>query len=342
MPMTVDRHMLEDARRFNRKLALAPRFGVGQRFTRLMPVLGQSLLRLTQIGADARLRRAGIVIERRDAKGGDASVPVRILRPGNTAAGAVRGVVLDFHGGGWVIGNPEMNDALNTAIVKECGVAVVSVDYRLATHAPVAALMDDCLLAARWLLDGGLPGYAGLPVVVVGESAGAHLAAATLLRLKAWPALLERIAGTVLWYGVYDLAGSASVRAAGRATLVLDGPRLLPALRMLTPGLDDATRRQAPLSPLFGQLDGMPPALMFTGTHDPLRDDTLALARRWQAAADVELNDLPEAPHGFIHFPTAMARAACGHAHGWIRARVAQAAALAVRLPRHRPHRRTG
>ncbi len=50
--------------------------------------------------------------------------------------------------------------------------------------------------------------------------------------------------------------------------------------------------------------------------------DTLQLARRWAAHAAVEPNDLPEAPHGLIHFPTAMGRAACGHVHGWINRRL--------------------
>ncbi len=313
--MRVDEPMLEDLRRFNHRLARAPRFAYRHRF---MPLLGQALLRLTQLGADGRLRRAGIGVERLDALAGGLRVPVRVLWP----AGAPRGIVLDIHGGGWVIGNPEMNDALNAAIVRACGVTVVSVDYRLAPAASIQAMMDDCLAGARWLLEGGLDGSAGLPVIVLGESAGAHLAAATLLRLKAWPALLARLAGTVLYYGVYDLAGSPSLRNAGRETLVLDGPAMLPALRLLTPGMSDSARRSAPLSPLYGNPSGLPPALMFTGGRDPLRDDTLQMAARWQQAAPVELVDLPEAPHGLIHFPTAMGRAACAHAHRWIDARL--------------------
>lgn len=311
MPMTFDAHMLDEARRFNATLARAPRFGMRHRFT---PHIGQWLLRASQFGADRKLRRLGVQVARGVALADDLRVPLRIVRP----AGPVCGVVLDFHGGGWIIGNPQMNDAFNAGFASQCGMAVVSVDYRLATRAPIAELMDDCLASARWLLAGGLPEYAGLPVIVVGESAGAQLAAATLQRLRAWPALYERIAGTVLYYGVYDMAGTASVRAAGPDTLVLDGPRMLPGLRMLTPELDDAARRQAPLSPLFGDLAGMPPALMYVGESDPLLDDTLEMARRWEQVADVELNLVPEAPHGFIHFPTALARATCAHTRDWM------------------------
>jgi acetyl esterase/lipase len=99
---------------------------------------------------------------------------------------------------------------------------------------------------------------------------------------------------------------------------------MLPALQRLTPGMTDTGRRQPPLSPLFGNLAGLPPALMFTGGRDPLRDDTLDMARRWSDHAEVELVDLPEAPHGLIHFPTAMGRAACRHTQAWIRTRLAR------------------
>jgi acetyl esterase/lipase len=319
MALTIDQDTIDDALRFNRKLAWAPRFKIRNRWT---PRLVQALLRLSQRFPERRLAKLGIRAEDTTAAMDGLRVPLRILRP----AGAVRGVVLDIHGGGWVIGNARMNDRLNAATAAACGVAVVSVDYRLALEASVQDMMDDCLAAARWLLQGGLPGLAGLPVFVVGESAGGHLAAATLLRLKAWPDLLRKVAGAVLYYGVFDLAGTPSVRRAGPETLVLDGPGMMDALRLLTPDMTDAQRRQPPLSPLYGDPDGLPPALMFAGTLDPLRDDTLDMAARWRTAAEVEMHLLPEAPHGLIHFPTRMAQLVTARSHAWIRERLEIAA----------------
>ena len=316
MPLTFDDATLAEATRFNARLARAPRFGSRYRF---MPPLVQGLLRLSQFGANRKLRRAGLQVETRMVGLEGVQVQVRIIRP----RGPVAGIVLDIHGGGWVIGNARMNDAFNGAFASRCDLAVVSVDYRLAPRASVHEQMEECLAAARWLLQDGLPEYADLPIIVVGESAGAQLAAATLQRLRAWPALLARIAGAVLYYGVYDMAGTDSVRSAGPETLVLDGLRMLAGLRGLTPDLDDAGRRQPPLSPLFGELAGMPPALMIVGGGDPLLDDTLRMAQRWQQVADVELNVAPEAPHGFIHFPTAMARVTLAHAQAWVRQRIA-------------------
>jgi len=305
---------LQAVRRFNRRLARLPRFRIRNRFT---PRLGQALLRLSQLGADRKLKGRGIRPEQHVADAGGLRVPLRVLRP----PGAARAVVLDIHGGGWVIGNPRMDDLHNAALVEHCQVAVVSVDYRLLTKASLQDAMDDCLAAARWLL-GAAPEFAGLPVFVLGESAGAHLAATVLLRLRDEAALSPRIAGAVLYYGVYDLAGTPSVRAAEPDTLVLDGPGMVDALRQLTPGCSEAERRQPPRSPLYGDLRGMPPALLYAAERDPLRDDTLLLAERWRANAAAELHVLPEAPHGFLHFPTPLATIVPARTHEWLRERI--------------------
>ena len=291
---------LAQMRRFSQKLAWMPRFKIRNRVT---PRLIQGLLRVSQTLKKAPAAQCKIVD----------NVPVRILRP----VGKPKGVVLDIHGGGWVIGNAQMDDDLNLGMVNACDVAVVSVDYRLAVDTPVEGLMEDCLAAARWLLCEDE--FKQLPVFVVGESAGGHLAAATLLALKQWPELLQRVSGAVLYYGVYDLTGTPSVRNAGPETLLLDGPGMVDALRMLTPGLSDDERRQAPLSPLYGDFDGLPPALMFVGELDPLKDDTLLIAERWPQA---EAHLLPESAHGFIHFPVAMGEAVLAYSRRWISTRI--------------------
>ena len=257
-------------------------------------------------------------METRSATANGLAVPVRILRP----VGPVHGLVLDIHGGGWAVGNAAMDDGLNTAMIAACQVAVVSVDYRLFGRTPLGGLLDDCLAAACWLLDGGLSEYRDLPVVVTGESAGAHLAAATLLQLKAWPDLLRRVTGALLYYGLYDLTGTASARRAGAETLVLDGLGIVDALRNLTPGLSEAERLQPPLSPLYGDLQGLPPALMFVGKLAPLRDDTTQMAKRWRMAAEVELHLLPETPHGFIRLPARVAKRVLERSHRWLSERL--------------------
>lgn len=75
-------------------------------------------------------------------------VPVRIFRPG----GHCRGVILDFHGGGWTIGNARMSDRQNAKLAAETAATVVSVDYRLATSIPIDAQVDDCEAATLWVV----------------------------------------------------------------------------------------------------------------------------------------------------------------------------------------------
>jgi acetyl esterase/lipase len=301
-------HDLAQIRRFNKRLAWLPRFRIRNRVT---PLAIQALLRIGQAGGAARLARQGLRAERKVVGAGGVSVPVRIIRP----EGEPKGVVLDFHGGGWVIGNAQMNDAHNAAMVQACQVVVVSVDYRLAVSTPIEGLLDDCFAAACWLLGDGCKEFAGLPVMVVGESAGGHLAAATLLKLKARPELFQRVCGALLYYGVYDLTGTPSVRSAGPETLVLDGPGMVDAFRLLTPDASDQERRSPPLSPLYGDFAGFPPALMFVGELDPLHDDTVGMAERWPRA---EVQVVAESPHGFIHFPTPMAEKVLAYSRKWL------------------------
>ena len=93
--------------------------------------------------------------------------------------------------------------------------------------------------------------------------------------------------------------------------------------------MDDGARRQAPLSPLYGDLAGMPPALLIVGSRDPLLDDTVRMAQRWGQVAEAELEVVSEAPHGFIHFPTAMAAATREHVQAWVGSRITAAQAAA-------------
>ena len=308
--IAIDRHDLAEVRRVNRRLGRLPRFRVSNP---MVPLVIQSLVGLTQIGGDRRVRRTGITVDDRIVRVDGHQVPVRILRP----AGPVRAVVLDIHGGAWVVGNARVDDTLNVAMIQACDVAVVSVDYRLAPGATVEDMIDDCAAAARWMLEDEGSEFTGLPLFVVGESAGGHLAAATMVRLKDH-GLLDRIVGAILYYGVYDLTGTDSVRKAGRDTLILNGPSICDDLALLTPDLSEAERRQPSLSPLYADLDGFPPAIMFVGDRDPLLDDTLRMAERWHAKAPVDLHRMPEAPHAFVRFRTTMAAKALRETHEWI------------------------
>jgi acetyl esterase len=218
------------------------------------------------------------------------------------------GVLLHIHGGAWMAGSPEMMDQLHEIIADTCQLAVVSVDYRLAPEHPYPAGPDDCETAACWLLENAADELGSDRLLIGGESAGAHLAAVTLLRMRDKHHAADRFLGANLVFGAYDLSRTPSQRGVGVApgTDILDGTGF--PLDLFLPGMSDEARRAPDVSPLYADLHGMPPALFSVGTNDHLLDETLFMAARWEVAGNrTEVLVYPEAPHGCIALPSVAA-----------------------------------
>jgi acetyl esterase/lipase len=251
-----------------------------------------------------------------DGPGG--SVPLRIL----SAEGTPKGAFLHFHGGGWTLGDNDLQDPRLKRLSRETGLTVVSVGYRLAPEHPYPAAPDDCEAAALWMLgdEGKITVGGNDPLAIGGDSAGAHLAVVTLLRLRDRHGITGAFAATVLQYGGYDLSMTPSQRVWGERNLVLSGPIISWFADQFLPGRDLEQRRDPDISPLFAELSGMPPAVFTVGTQDPLLDDTLFMEARWRAAGHTtELYMWPEAPHGFISLPMTVADAALSAEHDFLR-----------------------
>jgi acetyl esterase/lipase len=221
----------------------------------------------------------------------------------------VDGVLFHIHGGAWLAGQPEMMDLLHEILMDTVNVAIVSVDYRLAPEHPYPAGPDDCVAAALWVIEHAREEYGSDRLLIAGESAGAHLAVVTLLRLRDEHDLADRFLGANLIFGAYDLSRTPSQRGVGIApgTDILDGTGIV--LDLFLPGMTPEDRRAPDVSPLYADLAGMPPALFSVGTTDHLLDDTLFMASRWEVAGNqTELLVYPETPHGCIALPTVAAR----------------------------------
>jgi acetyl esterase len=219
------------------------------------------------------------------------------------------GAMLHIHGGGWVTGEPALTDLLHEALSDHLHLAIVSVDYRLAPEHPYPAGPDDCEAAALWLIANAAKEYGTDHLLIGGESAGAHLAAVTLLRLRDRHGAAERFCGANLVFGAYDLGPTPSAMGTGLevGTDLLDPESMAFMRDQFTPGLTAEQRRSPDLSPLYADLRGMPPALFTVGTADHLVDDTLFFADRWVLAGNsAELLVYPDAPHGCIALPTVM------------------------------------
>jgi acetyl esterase/lipase len=211
--------------------------------------------------------------------------------------------LLYIHGGGWTSGNLDSHRPLSARISQAAGAAVLALHYRLAPEHPFPAGLDDCVHAYRWLRGNGPNGAApARSVFVAGDSAGGNLTFATLLACK------ER--GFPLPNGAVPLSAATDFSASGesfRTRAAADPviPSNPEAIRALGPAYTQG--RADPLSPLVsplnGDLRGLPPLLIQVGDAEVLLDDSTRIAAKAKAAGvDTALSVYPEMPHVFQLF----------------------------------------
>jgi acetyl esterase/lipase len=129
-------------------------------------------------------------------------IPLRVIAPQRP-----RGIYLHLHGGGWVLGGADMQDPMLERIADNTGQAVVAVEYRLAPEYPYPAGPDDCEAAAAWLVQNGKREFGTGVLTIGGESAGGHLTAVTILRMRDRHGYIE-FRGANVVYGAFDLSSA--------------------------------------------------------------------------------------------------------------------------------------
>ncbi|MGW9193784.1 alpha/beta hydrolase [Micromonospora chersina] len=263
-----------------------------------------ALRRAQRLRVDAR--PPGPEIDRvEDLTVGAGAVGTRLYRP----SPAARPLVVFLHGGMWTIGDLESHDRACRRLALTTGTAVLSVDYRRAPEHPWPAAVDDCVEVIRWAATGGgsSAGIGG-PTVVMGDSSGGNLAALACLRLRDEGGPLP--AAQILVCPNTDLTlscPSARTKATGWGLATDD---VAWGAEQWVP--DPARRADAAVSPLSAaDLSGLPPAVVVTAEHDPLRDEGNAYAARL-AAAGVPVRHRCEAGmvHGFLTLDTVSPAAA--------------------------------
>ena len=142
-------------------------------------------------------------------------IPLRVIAPPQP-----RGIYLHLHGGGWVLGGADMQDPMLERIADNTGQAVVAVEYRLAPEHPYPAGPDDCEAAAAWLVQNGKKEFGTGVLTIGGESAGGHLTAVTILRMRNRHGYTG-FRGANIVYGAFDLSMTPSQRQFGNTRLVL-------------------------------------------------------------------------------------------------------------------------
>jgi acetyl esterase len=231
----------------------------------------------------------------------DETIPVaggeilaRVLTPIDTP----RGVLVYFHGGGWVIGAVPEFDSLGRILAQRTGMTTVLVDYRLAPENRYPAAIEDSWTALEWVQDHrGTLAPEG-PLVIAGDSAGGNIAAVLTQRAKA--AGGPPIDLQVLVYPVTDAGMDTESYTDPANQLMLSRDSMVWFWDHYAP---DTSRRQEPgASPLTApDLTGLPPAVVLTAEHDPLRDEGEAYARRlaW-AGVPVDHRRFDGQMHGFF------------------------------------------
>jgi acetyl esterase len=247
-------------------------------------------------------------------KGPGGDIGLMIFKPDT-----IRAVVLDIHGGAWSIGTA-LNDAtLNDEMARACNVAVVSVDYRLAPEFPFPACIEDCKAAAKWLLDNAKKEFGTDKIFISGASAGGHLAAVTTIYIRDSLKQIDKVKGVNLIYGCFDLGRTPSHRLVTDSSLLLYKKSLEESVQLVFGGWTIQQLQNPQYSPLYADLNGLPPALFTVGTADPLMDDTFFMETRWRNAGNKTfLAVYPECPHGLNILPTKIAKLANAQMHKWI------------------------
>lgn len=235
-------------------------------------------------------------------------IKVRIMRPDRQPIG----IYLHLHGGGWTLGAHDMQDPALKLLANETGLCAASIDYRLAPENPYPAGPDDCEDAVLHLLRVG-PQLLDAPArfAIGGESAGAHLAVVTLLRLRDRHGIKGSISAANLVFGAYDLNGTPSQILWGDRNLVLSSPIVKWFSHNFLPDRSFEQRLDPDISPLYARLNDLPKALFTVGTMDCLIDDSLFMVERWRLAGnEADIAIYPEGVHGFTAYPTGLARKA--------------------------------
>jgi monoterpene epsilon-lactone hydrolase len=200
-------------------------------------------------------------------------------------------VLLYLHGGGFVFGQTPLHMQMAAYLAKKTTFRILMVDYRLAPDQPFPAALDDTVGAYQWLLE---KGFSSQNIVIAGDSAGGNLTVTCMLKLREEGSPLP--AAAVCISPVMDLTGGNGENND------FDDP-LLPAkvVQYYSQSyIGDHDGRDPLISPVFGDLSGLPPILVHMGENERLRQGATRFVELAKAqGVDVHLEIFPRMWHVF-------------------------------------------
>ena len=213
------------------------------------------------------------------------------------ATGANRPAIFEFHGGGFVLGDAEKDDALCEALCRKLNAHVVGVSYRLAPEHPYPAALDDACDVIRWFVDHAAEyGVDTGRLAVLGFSGGATLATAAALRSADAG---FRLCAQALHYPYLDSTRMPSEKEHYPCDM---DPAVMSAFtRLYSKAEERGLPTVSPVCAGADQLRDMPPALILPAEFDALRQEGLAYADQLrEAGVEVYCKVMPDAHHGYI------------------------------------------
>ena len=201
-------------------------------------------------------------------------------------------VILYTLGGGYVSGSCKDHRAMVAKIATGSGVKILMFDHRVAPEDPFPAALDDAVTAYRWLL---AQGFSPANIMIVGESAGGGLCLATLLALRDQGIPLPGAAVAISPWTDLALTGESYNT---KLDTSIDPPGMSVVCSKYYVGENDP--RNPWISPLYGDLHGLPPLFICVGTYETMLDDSLRFAEKAKDAdVDVTLSVWDEMVHCF-------------------------------------------
>lgn len=244
-------------------------------------------------------------------------IPARLYEPETRLTS---GLIVFFHGGGFVMGDLDSHDLVCRTLCSKAGTTLIAVDYRLAPENKFPAAVDDCMAATLWAQKSAASlGLDSGKVVVCGDSAGGNLAAVTALRIRNDCGVALR--GQVLIYPVtgYYTPELPSYEQNSEG-YILTKADMVNFWNQYLASPDDARNPYAvPLNAL--DFAGLCPALIITAEFDPLRDEGESFAGKLrEAGVPVQVTRYTGAIHGFFRMShiSRLARDAMEEVTAWL------------------------
>ena len=230
------------------------------------------------------------------AEGRGGPIPVRVYARPDLEPGAPG--YLFIHGGGFIDGGVDFTDYVQRGLAARTGCVVVGLSYRLAPEHPFPAGLEDCQDVMRWMAESQPQGMDGERIAVGGESAGANLAAALCIWARDNDG--PRISHQTIVYPFTDTTLSSPDWDSG----LMPGVDRSAGEFMVRVYAGEKNATNPLVSILHAEHRGLPPALVVSCEHDPLRTDAIKFAEALKAAGvDTVHRHYDNMPHGYLLFP---------------------------------------